>query len=316
MNLRTLRYFVAIADAGSLSAAAVSLSIAQPALSRQLRELETDLGMQLLQRSSRGVRLTPGGVTLYESARRMLAESARVRQLLAGQDHGSASSITLGASPTLARVLLPGVFERCHRELAGIRLVVREAFTPALLDGLERGRIDIAVVTNPEPGRALALSPLLGEPFALVTHVDQRLDPVVSLAQLARIPLLMTNLHRGLVERQLAPLGARLDLRAEIDSVDTIRELVLQGRWATVMPVSVFKEPHAARQVRLSEVSGVQLSRLLVLACRSGQPALQAAQAMDGMVRAECERLAAEGIFSFASRPPAQAASTRRTVAP
>lgn len=325
MNLRTLRYFVAIADAGSLSAAAVSLSIAQPALSRQLRDLEADLGMQLLQRSSRGVRLTPGGVTLYESARRMLAESTRVRQLLAGQDHGRPASITLGASPTLARVLLPGVFERCHDGLAGVNLVVREAFTPVLLDGLERGRIDIAVVTNPEPGRSLTLSPLLGEPFALVTHLDQGLDPVVSLAQLARIPLLMTNLHRGLVERQLAPLGARLDLRAEIDSVDTIRELVLQGRWATVMPVSVFKEPHAARQVRLSEISGVQLSRLLVLASRTERTDAPGLSAMHDMVRAECDRLAADGVFSFASAKPflhaaptriERPAPTRRTVSP
>jgi LysR family nitrogen assimilation transcriptional regulator len=304
VNLRALRYFVAIADAGSLTAAAAVVSIAQPALSRQLRELEADLGLQLLHRTPRGIRLTSAGVTLYESARRMLDEAARVRQLLAGQDHAEQASVTLGASPTLSRVLLPGVFERCHHGLSGVRLVVREAFTPVLLDGLERGLIDIAIVTNPEPGRALALYPLLGEPFALITNSDWGLDPVVSLAQLAAIPLVMTNLHRRLVEQQLAPLGARLNLQAEIDSVDTIRELVLQGNWATVLPVSVFNEPHSARTVRLSEISGVQLSRLLVLATRIERTEQPHLWAMGGLVRAECDRLAAAGIFGFAPPPP------------
>ena len=104
MNLRALRYFVAIADAGSLTAAAAALAVAQPALTRQLRELETDLGVQLLLRLPRGVRLTPAGVTLYESAQRMLAEAARVRQLLASRPADSPAAVVLGASPTLARV--------------------------------------------------------------------------------------------------------------------------------------------------------------------------------------------------------------------
>jgi LysR family nitrogen assimilation transcriptional regulator len=78
----------------------------------------------------------------------------------------------------------------------------------------------------------------------------------------------MTSLHRGIVERQLASLGKPLNVQAEIDSVDSIRELVLRGRWATIMPVSVFKESEASAQMVMSEVSGVQLNRQLVLATR------------------------------------------------
>ena len=110
MNLRALRYFVAIADAGSLTAAATAISIAQPALTRQLRELEADLGVTLLHRMPRGVRLTQAGSTLYESAQRMLAEASRVRQQLARQPGNPEATVVLGASPTLARVLLPGLF--------------------------------------------------------------------------------------------------------------------------------------------------------------------------------------------------------------
>lgn len=298
MNLRTLRYFVAIADAGSFTAAATAVSVAQPALTRQLRDLEADLQVQLLQRGARGVRLTQAGATLYESARRMLAEAARVRQQLDGENANAASTVVLGVSPTLTRVLLPGVFERCHQSLSGVHLVVREAFTPQLLEGLERGLFDMAIVSNPEPQRALALQALLGEPFALITPASRRLPAVVSLSALARVPLLMTRLHRGIVERTLAPLGARLNIEAEIDSVDAIRELVVQGRWATLMPVSVFKETRA-RSVRLSEISGVQLTRMLVLATRIDAAQSPAVAVVSDVVRTEATKLAARGVFSF-----------------
>lgn len=301
MDLRALRYFVAIADAGSLTAAAAAIQIAQPALTRQLRELEADLGVQLLQRMPRGVRLTPAGVTLYESAQRILAEASRVRQKLARRTDGADKTVLLGASPTLARVLLPGLFESCQRSLGGIELRTREAFTPALLDWLERGLIDMAIVTNPEAGRPLALQPLLGEPFALISHISRNIGPVVSVNKLARIPLLMTSLHRSIVERQLLPLGKQLNIQAEIDSVDSIRELVHRGQWATIMPVSVFKAPRAADDVVMSEVSGVQLNRLLVLATRIESRDNSAIPVIQEMIEAEFARLARRGVFSFAS---------------
>jgi LysR family nitrogen assimilation transcriptional regulator len=301
MNFRALRYFIAIADAGSLSAAAPVVSIAQPALSRQLRELENDLGTRLLLRSSRGVRLTPAGVTFYESAQRILAESARARQQLAARSGWKTTTITLGASPTLARVLVPGLFDRCHKSLAGMRLRVREAFTPILLDQVERGLIDVAIVTNPEPDRSLAMHPLLGEPFALVAQASRGFKPVIPISQLARVPLLITSLHRRIVERQLAPLGGRLNIHAEIDSVDSIRELVLQGRWSTIMPVSVFKETRAAGAVTLSEISGVQLNRLLVLATRLQRYESPAVAIVKELVQAEFARLNRQGVFSFSA---------------
>jgi LysR family nitrogen assimilation transcriptional regulator len=168
----------------------------------------------------------------------------------------------------LARVLLPGLLENCFNTLENIELRTREAFTPALMDWLEKGVIDMAIVTNPGTGRALSLQPLLGEPFALVSHKAMRVGPVVSVSQLTRIPLLMTSLHRGIVERQMLALGKQLNVQAEIDSVDSIRELLLRGRWATIMPVSVFKDISMYPEITMSEISGVQLNRMLVLATR------------------------------------------------
>jgi LysR family transcriptional regulator, nitrogen assimilation regulatory protein len=301
LNLKSLKYFVGVADAGSFTGASIALSIAQPALTRQVKELESDLGVELLQRLPRGVRLTAPGVTLYESAQKILAEVNRVKLALAkGQIKGE-TTLTLGASPTLARVLLPRVFESCRKSVSGINLRAKEAFTPALLDWLELGLVDMAIVTNPESGRPLTLTPLLGEPFALVSHVSLKIAPIISIGQLARIPVLMTSLHRSLVERQLAPLGGKLKVEAEIDSVDSIREIVLRGKWASVMPISVFKHSNAAKTVVISEISGVQLNRLLMLATRNGLNDNPAIPAMQKLIELEFAKLTRQGVFSFGS---------------
>ena len=299
MNLRTLRYFVAVVDAGSLTAASAAIAIAQPALTRQMRELEHEMGVQLLHRLPRGVRLTQAGVTFYESAQRMLAESARLTQKLARNQGSTQATVALGVPPTLARLLLPGVFETCVDTLEEVVLRTREAFTPALLEWLERGIIDLAVVTNPDPGRPLIFQPLLAEPFALVSHASMRIGPIVQIHQLTRIPLLMTSLHRGVVERQLASLGKEIKVQSEIDSVDSIRELVSRGRWATIMPVSVFKEGEPLAGIVMSEISGVQLNRQLALAMRLETRPSVALSLVQELVTAEFARLTRRGVFSF-----------------
>ncbi len=299
MNLRTLKYFVAIADAGSLSAAAAAIPIAQPALTRQLRELEADLGTQLFIRLPRGVRLTQAGALLYESAQRILNEAERVRQQLARKLDDGRATVVLGVPPTLSRIMLPGLFEQCLAQFPEIELKTREAFTPTLLDWLERGHIDMAVVTNPPYGRPLVLQPLLGEPFALVSHERMKLKPAVSVAQLQRMPLLMTSLHHELVNQQLQPLGKQLEVRSLIDSVDSIREMILRGQWATVMPVSVFRDAGASAGIVMSEITGVRLHRLLVLATRAEPHRHGAAGVVREMVEHQFGRLLGAGVFSL-----------------
>ncbi len=209
----------------------------------------------------------------------------------------------LGVSPTLSRVLVPGLFERCHRTLEDMRLVVREAFTPELLDMLEKGMLDMAIITSmgASADRPLALHPLVGEPFALVTPKAMKMDPIVSLAELSRIPLLMTAVHRTVVERQLQPMGVHLNIHSEIDSVDAIRELVHDGHWSTLMPVSVFKEARSDARITLTEVSGIQLNRQLMMATRIEATPSTAVAALREMVLAELGRLNQLQIFNFGS---------------
>jgi LysR family nitrogen assimilation transcriptional regulator len=300
VDLRTLRYFVAIADVGSMNAAAGLISIAQPALTRAMRELEHSLDVTLLQRTSRGVRLTAAGVTLYASAQRMLKEAQRVRQELDAQARVHRRVVTLGAPPTLARVLVPGILETCRRRV-GMRLAVRESFTPVLLEWLAKGLIDVAVITKSETTARtpFLLQPLLGEPFALVTQRSVGLGPIVSAAELPHIPLLMTTLHREIVSQELSAVGVRLNIEAEVDSVDCIRELLLRGHGSTLMPVSVFKRAGSGAKLTLSEISGVQLSRQLLVAARAEKDAWPLVTALKELITEEGNRLVSQGMFSF-----------------
>ncbi|TCT03701.1 LysR family transcriptional regulator [Paralcaligenes ureilyticus] len=301
MDLRALRYFVAAADAGSLNAASAAISIAQPALTRQIRELERDLGVTLLYRTSRGVHLTTSGATLYTAAQRILAEAGRVRKQLEDPGSVAESTVVLGASPTLARILIPGVFETCQRTLTRMPLSVREAFTPALLDWLVKGIVDIAIITKTDDcaGMPITLQPFLGEPFALVAQKSRKIKPVIEATDLRQIPLLMTTLHRGLIEQQLAPLGIPLNIHAEVNSVDTIRELVLGGAWSTLMPISVFKPIMPGSKITLSEISGVQLNRQLLIATRIERAQNPAVSVLKDLIITEAGRLSRDGVFSF-----------------
>jgi LysR family nitrogen assimilation transcriptional regulator len=141
------------------------------------------------------------------------------------------------------------------------------------------------------------------------------MGPIVSVAQLARIPLLMTSLHRDLVERQLLPLGKTLNVQAVLDSVDAIRALVQKGPWATIMPVSVYKEAGTSSEVVMSQITGIQLNRLLVLATRLEPEGKLAIPVVQEMIEAEFSRLMREGVFTFtaARSAPVDQSSVPRT---
>lgn len=125
------------------------------------------------------------------------------------------------------------------------------------------------------------------------------LPPVIPLAQLPNIPVLITSLHRRLVERQLMPLQTQLQIQAEVDSVDAIREMVISGKWATIMPISVFRGKHAKPNIQISQISGAQLGRLLMLARRMEKREAPALEIVQNLLQAELQRFTRQNMFSF-----------------
>src|SRR4051812_38580285 len=161
MELRSLQYFVQVADEGSITGAADKLGVAQPALTRRIKQLEEELGAQLLTRLPRGVRLTSAGRDFLEHARKVMVEVSRARDQVRANPRAVKGRVVVGTSPTLAPLLLPGCVARARQLLPGVALKLVEGFSPQLLDALLAGRLDVAVMTNPPRSPGVALTPLL-----------------------------------------------------------------------------------------------------------------------------------------------------------
>ena len=183
MDLRQLRYFLAVARAGSFSRAAEAAGISQPALSEQIRKLESSLGAPLFERLARGVRLTPAGQRLLVHAQKILREVTDARQSLEALRTRVAGRLTVGAIPTVLPYLLaPRVedFRRTHPEVE-LRLV--EDVTARLLEGLLAGDLDLAVVSLPVRALDLICAEILREPILVALPPghplsrDREVDP-------------------------------------------------------------------------------------------------------------------------------------------
>ena len=149
MNLRQLDYFVRVAELGSFSKAAQILNIAQPALSRQVRLLETDLRATLLQRTGRGVVLTEAGKRLFDHSVGILQLVSRVREDIESSRGEPAGRIVVGLPPSMGRLLTLPLVEEFRRVLPKARLAIVEGLSTHLSEWISTGRVDLGLLYNP-----------------------------------------------------------------------------------------------------------------------------------------------------------------------
>lgn len=303
MELRSIQYFVQVADEGSITRTADKIGIAQPALTRHIQHLEEELGTQLLTRLPRGVRLTTSGRDFLDYARAIVLDVSRASEHVRGRAKSPRGTIVMGTSPTLAPLLLPGCVARARQQCPGVTLKVVEEFSTHLLDALLTGRLDIAVMTNPPRNTALALTPLCSEPLVVVSAPGARgMRHAFSLPELAATPLIMTVGIRTLVEQQLANVELRIE--AEVDSVEAIRRLLVSGIGMSIMPVSAFHDDIAAGRLVAYPVDGANLHRILILAHPVSEGGSAAIGEIEHIVRGEMARLLKAGVFGMPARQP------------
>lgn len=294
MNLRQLEYFVAVAELGSFSKAAVILNIAQPALSRQVRLLETDLHVTLLMRNGRGVVLTEAGKRLFDHSVGILQLVSRVREEVAASRHEPAGRIVVGLPPSMGRLLTVPLVEGFRRTLPKARLAIVEGLSAHLAEWISTGRADIGLLHNPEPQPALEVTPVLEEPLGLVSPADKRSGKKVSpgdtatLEALTRLPLILperTHAIRKLLETQAALAGHKLDVALEVSSVPSILDLVRSGHGHAVLTPSALAASGNAAAFRLRPIVAPRLTSTLCLAVSAHKPATPLSKHVFRMLR-------------------------------
>lgn len=301
MDLRGIEVFIRVAELGSITRASRDLGIVQPALSRHIQRIESELGVPLLVRLPRGVQLTLAGRRFLEHGRRILQEVARAAEDISSGSDPCSGRVVAGLSPTLTPLLMPGFAARAGEAHPHVTLRIVEAFSRHLQAGLANGLIDVALLTNPPQEKALRMTPVFTEPVVVVMTPQWRgVSRVVTLDELARTPLILTDGIRALVEEQLASHGVCLSVEMEVDAVEAIRRMLLKGYpAASIMPISAFREDVDAGLLLAAPVGGVNLNRTIVMAHRAGDVSA-AVHAMCALLRAEIDALAEGGVFSAA----------------
>lgn len=300
MDLRGIRYFVQIAELGSITRAAQHLRVAQPALSRHVHALEEELGVALLVRLPRGVRLTTAGRQLLDHCQRILRELGRAQDELRSGRTAAQGRVILGVSPTTGPLLLPGVVERMRRQCPQISLKVVDGFSNQLYDWLQAGRADVAVLTNPVSSRTVKMTPLISEPIVVFARAQARGMPrFLTAAELARTPVISTEAIRLIADEQLQRQRSRVRVEAEIDAVEAIRRLVLRGTSMALMPVSTFHDDVIAGALTATPVADANIHRILALGLQAERRPSAAIDEVAQIMTAEVRALAEHGVFSL-----------------
>jgi LysR family nitrogen assimilation transcriptional regulator len=245
MNLKQLEYFVHVAELGSFSKAAVMLDIAQPALSRHVRSLETELRQQLFLRNGRGVALTDAGKRLFDHSVAVLQLVAHAREDLGASRDEPVGRVTIGLPPSIGRQLTLPLIDRFKKQLPAARLAIVEGLSTHIVEWVTTGRVDVGLVYNPEAQPGLEITPLLQEPLGLVSHAAggkrKRAAPPLPMKELPGYPLIVperVHAMRRLLETQAALAGIKLDIAWEVSSVPSIIDLVCAGYGHAVLTAS------------------------------------------------------------------------------
>lgn len=261
MDLRHLRYFVAAAEHGNVSRAAIALHVSQPALSRQIHDLEAELGLKLFERAGRGLRLTGAGVDLLGHARRALDQAGAFRERARAIGSGDAGVLRAGATPQSLQRLFPPIIQRFRRLMPGVDVRLVEGDSAALITALRRGDLHLAFTSyQPEFG-ATSLSGGTVRLYVVGHRRGLARAGPVEIRALEDEPLLL--LQRGYGSRDLFDAACRVarirtNIFLESNAAATLLALAKAGCGLAVLPSTV-SLPRQGFAVRLLVQDGKPL---------------------------------------------------------
>jgi LysR family nitrogen assimilation transcriptional regulator len=286
LDLKQLEYFQHVAELGSFTRAATYLSVVQPALSRQIRALETELGQNLFDRNGRGVVLTEAGKRLLEHARGILTQVERARQDLEEHRSADAGHLVVGLPPSLGRSITVPLVAEFRARLPKATIATVEGLSTYILEWLAVGRVDCGILYNAAPAPQLDLVPLCDEPLYLMSarsaelmsaraNGGARRPAPVQLADVANYALIIPSrphTMRMAVEHALASVGCKIRVALEIESISAIIELVGQGYGHAVLPMTAVHSSTWSESLVARPVANPKLSSSLWIATAAQRP--------------------------------------------
>jgi len=270
LNLEHLKAFVAVIDSGSFSAAAERLSLSQPAVSLQVRQLEKRLGTTLVERVGRRSRPTAAGAELLQHAGHVDAAVAAAINAVAPHASGALGRLRLGTGATACIFLLPPLLGDLRRRYPQLEITVTTGNTADIVKAVEDNTLDLGLVTLPAGGRALHVTPVLDDEYVLVVPPDVALPARITAAVLARLPVLAYEPGgntRRIVDGWFARSGVVLRPVMSLGSDEAIKELVAAGLGCAVLTSLSARDPRRSGTMQVRSLSP-RLHRTLAIVVR------------------------------------------------
>jgi DNA-binding transcriptional LysR family regulator len=284
MDLKQIRTFLALYEEGSVTKAALRLHLVQPAVSQQMRRIESDFGVTLFTRTSQGLEPTPLADELYTLCCRVAQDVEQVGNYLAQARGRLSGTLALGVPPSLAHGVLVDILQAFQARASDVRIRIQEGYSADLKEWLVSGQLDLAVMTAFGRDDRLTARALVSDDLVLAygNGLDALATDAIDAARLAHLPLVLPsarNTLRTLVDTELARVGLHLEPRMEVDSLAIVMRLLETGEWASVLPAIALVKGLASRKLRMSRIVNPALSRQLVIAHKSSRELSAAAEA-------------------------------------
>ena len=271
MDFKQLRAFLTVSDTGNVTRAAELLNLVQPAVSRQLRLLEEDIGTELFDRERHGMVLTDAGKALLVYARRAMLELDRARAEIGGSVDGIGGLVTVGLLPSTCDLISSPLVSAVAAKYPGIQMRIAMGYAGTLRQWLETGEIDAALLYGVGRTPTINAQPLLEEELWVVGAPGAKLrrQKPVSLASLVGQPLILPSGPHGirtLVDHACAVSNVELTIAVETNAMSIQKSLVVGGHGLTILPPVAFADELARKRVSAAPLCDPKITRTIVLA--------------------------------------------------
>lgn len=260
MELTQLKTLVYVAELGSLSKAADSLCTAQPALSRHVRLLEQDLGVQLFDRHGRGMVLTEKGKVVLQHAKRVLHEMDDIRESVVDRMNALDGEVSIGLAPTVSELLAAPLLVTLKKSYPDATFRIVSSYSLHLLQWIYDGSIDVAILYDPKALRSLKSEPFMEEDLYVVASASAHLDAEQELdfAEVAKKPLILPSRHhslRDLIDAKFSQSSIDMNIVIEANSYSVLKQLVLRGIGWTILPLGAVQEDVSCSKLSYAPLS-------------------------------------------------------------
>ncbi len=301
MELRQLRYFVAIVDHGSLSRAARVLHIVQPALTQQVQQLEEELGASLLHRSAQGMQATDAGKIFYQHALAILKQVADAKSAVNQSTDKPSGTVALGIPQSASGALAFPLLTAVRAAYPDIVFQLTEELTGNLTEQLASGRLNLAILFDDGQLGKFNTKPLVEEQMMYITRANSQFAckrKSINLDKVLQAPLILPSIQHGVrprIEQVVREQGRQIENVIDITSIAILKSAILADMGATILPVSPLLAEIERGEMRACPIIDVQLSRTVSLCSSKNIPLTNAAMAVERLVLDVSRDLCASG---------------------